>query len=236
MAHYVMESDYSTPGRKIPIVVYLDTGTGLKHQREYVESVCDEYGWMLWTLRTHESYSELVHEYGFPGPSQHGKMYNRLKKRQLERLAARVQDAHYYTGIRGQESQYRMENMSEETVEGNGDWTWHSPLYDWSSEEAWEYIEKHDIPKNSEWRNSGRAADCFCGAYANREELWELEADHPEKAEWIRQLEESVPFTDERGLWGWGDTDDTTLRGEMAKQDPDQMTLCTNCGIAEETQ
>jgi len=158
-------------------------------------------------------------------------MYNRLKRRQLSRLAARVDDAHYYTGIRAEESQHRMDNMAETAEEKSGRWTWHAPLYDWDSEAVWDYIEEHSLPENPEWYNGGRAADCFCGAFASRDELYELEVDHPEKAEWIRNLEESIPYDDERGLWGWGNTDDTDLRAELADADPSQMTLCSGCNL-----
>lgn len=213
------------------IVVYLDTGTGLAAQREYVESVCDRYGWQLWTLRTHESYEELVMEHGFPGPGHHGKMYNRLKRRQLERLAARVGNPHFYTGVRAAESTNRMENMERVEEEPEGKWTWHAPIYDWEDEAVWEYIEREGIPENPQWRSGGRAADCFCGAYASREELLELRADHPLKARWIDELEARVDRDDKRGLWGWGGSDETALRAALAEADDAQMTLCSSCSL-----
>lgn len=217
--------------RDAAIVVYLDTGTGLDAQREYVEEVCDKYGWQLWTLRTHESYEEQVAEHGFPGPGQHANMYKQLKRRQLERLAARVEDAHYFTGVRASESRNRMENMDRVSEEPEGKWTWHAPLYDWDDAAVWEYIERYDIPENPQWRTGGRAADCFCGAYASRDELIGLRADYPEKAEWIDQLERTVDRDDKRGLWGWGGSDETALRAALAENDENQMTLCSSCGI-----
>lgn len=217
--------------QKVPIVVYLDTGTGLEEQRDYVERVCDRFGWQLWTLRTHEDYEDLVREHGFPGPGQHGTMYNRLKRRQLERLAARVKDAHYYTGVRASESLNRMENMGRVQEEGEGKWTWHAPIYGWEDKQVWEYIERHDIPRNPQWSTGGRAADCFCGAYASREELIGLMADYPKKAEWIEGLEEELDRDDKKGLWGWGGSDETALRAAMAEKDEAQMTLCSTCSL-----
>lgn len=228
MTHYVIEGgNYSS--RYKPIVVYLDTGTGLREQHEYVEELCDEFGWQLWTLRTHEDYEALVREHGFPGPRQHGKMYNRLKRRQLERLASRCDDVHFFTGIRGEESSNRMKNMDRIEEEPQGRWTWRAPLYDWTSDEVWEYVDEHDIPENPEWRAGGRASDCFCGAYASREELIDLAADHPEKAEWIRNLESSIDRDDDRDVWGWAKSSPDEI--DAARTDDEPLGLCSGCSL-----
>ena len=53
---------------KIDLLAYLDTGTGLRENREYLEELADTLNVQLWTLRTHEQYAERVKENGFPGP------------------------------------------------------------------------------------------------------------------------------------------------------------------------
>ncbi len=48
------------------LLVYLDTGTGLDDNREYVEQLADTLGVQLWTLRTKVSYEDRVDEHGLP--------------------------------------------------------------------------------------------------------------------------------------------------------------------------
>jgi len=102
------------------LLVYLDTGTGLDANREYVEEFADAVGAQLWTLRTQESYADRVETDGFPGPAEHGRMYRKLKERQIGRLATlsggrgNTSDLHLWTGVRRQESERRMANVTPE--------------------------------------------------------------------------------------------------------------------------
>jgi Asparagine synthase. len=57
----------ATQQEEIDLLAYLDTGTGLDENREYVETLADHLGLQLWTLRTHEQYEDRVKENGFPG-------------------------------------------------------------------------------------------------------------------------------------------------------------------------
>lgn len=97
------------------ILVYPDTGTGLETNHEYVKDLADHLGVQLWTLQTHEDYSERVREHCFPGASRHSIMYRTLKERQLQRLASRLQgDVHCWTGVRSAESERRMRQVEPE--------------------------------------------------------------------------------------------------------------------------
>lgn len=219
-------------GYKRPVVVYLDTGTGVQAQREYVEELCDTFEWQMWVLRTHENYEDLVREHGFPGPSQHLKMYTALKERQLSKLATVSDDAHFYTGVRRSESRNRMGRVEERTEAER--WTWHAPIHDWEEEEVWDYLRLHpEIPHNPDWHSGGRATDCLCGAYATPEELIGLEADHPDAARRIQQLEAAVQGKGEKSYWGWGGMNQEEQRAARAEDNPQQMTLCSSCGIPE---
>lgn len=220
------------------LLIYLDTGTGLDTNREYIEEYASHVGVQLWTLRTHESYREKVQNNGFPGPAQHLTQYTALKERQISRLATlssgrgNKSDLHLWTGVRSSESKRRMEHVEPES-EGPR-WVWHAPIHDWGKQQCKEYLEENDIPRNPLWDTLGRSGDCFCGCFGAPEELLDLRAAGEEQhAEWIEQLEETVDIDDpkkERETWAWGALDKDARRRERAHNDEAQMLLCSTCG------
>jgi 3'-phosphoadenosine 5'-phosphosulfate sulfotransferase (PAPS reductase)/FAD synthetase len=218
------------------LLVYLDTGTGLEENREYCEELADHLGVQLWTLRTHESYEERVEEDGFPGPSRHSIMYRSLKERQIGKLATIVgghgngAELNLYTGVRSDESERRMQHVSEQQDAPR--WTWHAPIHDWTKQDCREYIDQFGIPKNDLWNTLGRSGDCFCGCFGSPEEKLDLRAAGVDyHADWIESLEDSVQIDGtekEREMWAWGARGEQTARAEM---DDQQMTLCSTCGM-----
>lgn len=219
------------------VLVYLDTGTGLDENREYVEEYADELGVQLWTLRTNEDYGERVRENGFPGPSRHSIMYRSLKERQIGKLATfsngygNESHLHLWTGVRSDESERRMRNVEPE---GEGTrWTWHAPIHDWSKAECREYVDTFDLPRNPLWDDLGRSGDCFCGCFGSPEEKIDLEAAGCKgHAEWLRNLEANVDTGDETETWAWGAFSDAERRAARADADDGQVTLCSTCGPA----
>jgi len=218
-------------------VVYLDTGTGAEANRRFVERVADEFGAMLLTLRTPEDYADLVDEHGFPGPSQHQKMYTALKERQIGRLATKVNgrgnpsDLHLWTGVRMRESRNRMGSV--ERVQERDRWTWVAPIYDWTEQEVRRYHERMQLPKNHLWRTLGRSGDCFCGAFGSPEELIDAEAAGCDRlVDDLRNLESEADRDDEKGCWGWGGMTPAEQRAERAENDEEQMMLCSTCSPA----
>lgn len=211
-------------------VAYIDTGTGLNENREYIEDLCDEFGWQLWTLRTNESYEEKVHEHGFPGPSRHGIMYRSLKERQIQKMAAFSQkDVYFWTGVRSDESQRRMGNVEPVQQQADNRWTWIAPIHDWSKDDCRAYLDRFNIPRNDLWDTLGRSGDCFCGCFGSPEELLDLEvAGCVDHADWLRDLEDSVDQEDETGRWAWGALSEIEQRAIRADNDQ-QMTLCSTC-------
>lgn len=224
---------YTAAERHVDILAYLDTGTGLDENREYIEELADHLGLQLWTLRTHERYEDKVGEHGFPGPAQHGKMYTSLKERQLGKLATLVGgrgvggDLHLWTGVRSHESERRMANVSP--VQEAERWTWHAPIHDWTKDDCREYLTENDLPRNPLWDTLGRSGDCFCGCFGSPEEKLDLRAVGADyHAEWLEELERKVGPDDVTGTWAWGALSDVEKRAENI--DRDQMTLCSDCG------
>lgn len=223
----------------LDLLAYLDTGTGLDVNREYLEDLADHLGLQLWTLRTGENFEEKAQEHGFPGPSRHGMMYTSLKERQLDKLATicngygTAANLHLWTGVRSSESRRRMGHV--EPVQEAERWIWHAPIHDWSKADCEEYIEKHDLPQNPIWDALGRSGDCFCGCFGNPSEKIDLRAaGYESHAEWIESLEEAVEealdVPDERAVWGWGALSEEEQRAVAAELDPAQMPLCSGCG------
>lgn len=217
----------------LDILAYLDTGTGLDENREYIEDLADALGVQLWTLRTHESYEDVVREHGFPGPSRHGMMYIKLKERQIQKLAAMVGgELVLWTGVRRSESDRRMANV--EPVQEGRRWTWVAPIHDWRKDDCRDYLAERDLPENDLWGTLGRSGDCFCGCFGSPEEKIDLEAagcgGH---ADWIRNLEADVgeEINGKESTWAWGALSDIDRRA-LDNADDAQMTLCSTCGPA----
>lgn len=219
---------------KIDLLAYLDTGTGLDANREYVETLADALGVQLWTLRTHVDYEDRVREHGFPGPSRHAIMYRSLKERQIGKLATVTGDRELvlWTGVRSSESARRMAHV--ERVQETDRWTWVAPIHDWGKGDCRDYLDAEELPRNDLWSTLGRSGDCYCGCFGTREELLDLEAvgegDH---AEWLRSLEEETDADDETALWAWASLSAHEQRAERVSGDG-QMTLCSTCGLRAE--
>lgn len=226
----------------VGLLVYLDTGTGLESNRQYVEDLADELDAHLWTLRTRESYAEIVTTHGFPGPRDHPVLYRRLKERPLERLATTVggrgqgEGLHLWTGVRRRESRNRMGRVTP--VQEADRWTWVAPLAEWTKNQVCEHIAENDLPENPLWADLGRSGDCFCGFYGSPAELLDLRAaGEDEHADWLENLEglvedELADDVDQahRLLWAWGGMTESERRAVRAELDPSQAMLCSTCG------
>lgn len=218
----------------LDLLAYLDTGTGLRENREYIEELADHLGLQFWSIRTKERYEEKVKEHGFPGPSRHGMMYTSLKERQIQKLATFTGDKTLvcWTGVRSDESERRMRNV--EGVKEARRWWWVAPIHDWSKQDCREFLEENDLPRNPLWSTLGRSGDCFCGCFGTPEEKLDLRAAGCDyHAEWIEDLERDVETGDEREVWAWGALSETETRALRAEKDDSQMLLCSSCAPIE---
>jgi 3'-phosphoadenosine 5'-phosphosulfate sulfotransferase (PAPS reductase)/FAD synthetase len=230
--HWLMEkSDYS-----VDKVVYLDTGIGLQENIDFVSSVCEEFDWPYEIVQTPVSYEEKVKEHGFPGPQGHTYMYIWLKARALAKLNR--QDEYYgtrcglYSGVRKHESRRRMGHVTEKK-EGST-FNWYAPLFDKRDEWMDEYREEHDLPENPSYQKIHRSGDCFCGAYATRdEELIDLQAHYPDMYDRIMELEEEVQEElgekNSEAYWGHGGKNEIDLYFDF--DTVGEGIVCSSCGV-----
>lgn len=179
-------------------VLYLNTNTGLAENLEYVKGVCDRFGWPLRVESSPVSLAELGMKFGFPGSAYHNVAYAYLKERQLSSIAGEYKgEPDFVTGVRKHESDRRMKNVSGDGVrsEGKGGrWYWVRPIHNWRDHEVTDYRDAHDLPRNPIAVKIHRSGDCYCGAFAHRDELLiDLRAnDFDEHADWLLSVEEAV--------------------------------------------
>lgn len=231
--HYCMENDYCEA------VLHLDTTTGIPENQEFVINICEEYGWPLRIERSPMTFREFVLEYGsgdepfgFPGPSFHRVVYIILKERALRTVSLEMDEKpRYWTGVRESESQRRMKTVEPESEESN--WIWKGPIHDWSDDDVEEYMLDNDLPRNPVVDNIHRSGECYCGAFASRdEELIDLQANYPGHYEWLVELEDEVieEIGEERkAYWANGHLSQDELRHLKKARKPDGPVLCTDC-------
>ncbi len=177
---------------KFTAAVHVNTGIGIEATREYVRQSCRDRNWPILEYSAAENtlangepdpqiYDDLVREHGFPGPGHHGKMYNRLKERQLRRLErafgadCRGKKKHrvmYVSGCRTEESTRRMANTEEVQVDGRRIWC--APIHDCSKCDTSDILCAAKQPRSPVVDLIHKSGECLCGAFAEPAELEEL--------------------------------------------------------------
>lgn len=151
-------------------VEHVNTKTGARYTRLFVERVCDKYGWRLVVRESPDTYEQQVIEHGFPGPPQHSTTYNRLKDRCFDMIAhgtKAVDPCIFVSGARAQESVKRfgyVEPVIREPRRPNR--LWCAPCHDWSAAEQHLYMDEFGLPINKFKVAVGVSGECGCGCFA----------------------------------------------------------------------
>jgi len=209
-------------------VVHINTGIGIEQTRDFVRDVCDDNGWTLYEYHPPVPYDQIVKEYGFPGPTMHSLMYNRLKERGLRQLTREHKTEFkdrilLASGVRSLESTRRM--GTTEPINKDGARVWVAPIHNWSNHDKNWYMTHHKLPRNQVVDLLHMSGECLCGAFARPGEREELRMWYPNVVEEIEALEREVEQIPKlRGKCRWG---------QMPK-DPDQMEMafmpmCSSC-------
>lgn len=167
-------------------LVWIDTGTALPGVAEFVQEAADWLGKPLRIMRhDFDAYRLLVlggtdwkgrewHVLGFPGPAQHGRAYNRLKERQVERLLRETKEGHprsarvmALTGIRRAESKQR---SKRQPTNRKGSMVFVNPLIDWTDQKMLRYREAYSLPESPVAALLHRSGECNCGCFADEGE------------------------------------------------------------------
>lgn len=179
-------------------VLYLNTNSGLAENLEYVIETCRAFGWPLRIESTTVSLCELAMKYGFFGSAYHNVAYSYLKERQLTRIAGEMGGIPtFITGVYANESDRRMRNLSDVGAVQMGKedrWVWKQPLVNDTAEAIDAYRREHDLPENPIKKSIHRSGDCYCAAFAHRDELLvDLRAGGFDRhANWLLAVEAAV--------------------------------------------
>lgn len=193
--------------------IHINTGTGIPATRQFVVDTCTERDWSLfefkstdnckadWTLDPMD-YEQIVLANGFPGPSQHTKMYVMLKERCLRMMERQlVGKIMLISGARAEESKRRMGKGC--LVKDEGKRIWVNPIWDWLKSECSAVLTADNFKRNQAALRFGRSGECCCGAFAEPGELAALRFADPAHADWLEDLERRVRAA---GFpWGWED-------------------------------
>lgn len=228
-------------------VVHINTEIGIERTREFARQTCRDYGWPLLELKPprppfqdkfgqpwgepgQTAYEAMVCRWGFPGPSGHRIMYQRLKERCLRQLIREHRQPGraivLVTGVRKQESKKRMGYVvREQVMEGR---IWAAPLAEWGEEDKRLYRESEGLPTNDVAKRLCMSGECTCGSYARPEELAEIRAVCPQTAAYIDRLQVLVRQAGQARS-RWGEKPPPTRRKKKA--DPKQvfLPLCESC-------
>jgi hypothetical protein len=211
-------------------VVHCDTGIGIRKTRSHVDNTATRYGWDLrvshaspsgkpgpldpsslpvgrWT-DAETAYEEFVLNHGFPGPAQHGRMYQRLKERPLLRVArelrsGRAKKVLVISGIRHDESSVRAGYKRAIQAPPKTFLVWTNPFYYHTAMDFESYRDEFGLPRNPVKARVGISGECLCGAYASEGEKELVRSVEPETAGYLDRLEDRVRAN---GFpWGWGE-------------------------------
>lgn len=226
-------------------ILHINTGIGIPDTREHVYYVCMHYGWDLLEVRAKEDcgqdYEALVIEQGFPGPAMHGKMFNRLKGRCLEKVLRDHKNGNrrapimFVSGMRKQESARRM-RLKPEPIQKIGRQLFVAPFFELDTDEMLAYRSEAAIPESPVRKYLCMSGECLCGAFAAPGELKEIELWFPETGKRIREIAAKV--TAAGFPWGWGEK---PPKGWIAKRQAEKAgqtdafpMLCTTCEFKQE--
>jgi 3'-phosphoadenosine 5'-phosphosulfate sulfotransferase (PAPS reductase)/FAD synthetase len=176
-------------------VVYCDTGSGLSQNLDYVRKICSRHGWPLLVVPPRYCYEFPAMRYGFPGPDYHSFWFDYCKGDGWKTLWNQIDgDLKLVTGVRREESATRMKTVTSEVQheEGNFRGWFISPMWESDDDDLEGYLETHDLETNPCYAHIGRSGDCYCLAYAGRDELLELAARYPGHYHWLANAERRV--------------------------------------------
>jgi len=174
-------------------VVYCDTGSGLAENLDYVREVCDRHGWPLLIVPPRHFYERPLFRYEPPGPDYHSMWFNIAKGAGWKRLYNHIDDSlKLITGVWRGESDNRMKAITDEVQRETANFRgWYlSPFWDVKDGTVTEYIERHGLETNPCYSRIGRSGDCYCLAYAGRDEItFELAKHYPDHYRWLMNTE-----------------------------------------------
>jgi len=208
---------------KLVACVALRTGIAVPEWEDSVRILCDKNNWPLEFYTTTESYEDFVIRYGFPGPTKHSWIMQKLKGRAVAQFRKYRPGAILASGVRLDESVKRLGN-----VRPVGQWEGVpilAPIFDWTTEETWAFALSGGYERPEAYSNLQISGDCLCGAYAREGEYEALKFHYPDLGRSMDSLGESIKERHpKRCQWGWG------WKQEVTKKTTAEQFGCVECG------
>jgi len=223
---------------------HINTGIGIEQTREFARRTCahERIRFVEYKAADYiggdgqpapQCYRDFVMSWGFPGPAQHSRLYQRLKERPIRHMIRDLERDStdrvlLITGVRQEESARRMRHVHR-VQEWEGTKIWVAPIWNWSKAKVNGYIQEHGLPRNEVSDNLHFSGECLCGAYAHAGELDEIGFFYPDAAEELRELQREAGFP-----WGWEDSPPAWYKrvqdGEkLLPGMDDHMMMCSSC-------
>ena len=207
---------------KLISCVALETGLSTPDWKEFLIKTCEERKWPLEFFKTDESYEDFVRKYGFPGPSKHSWIMQKLKGRCILKFKKAHPDGILASGVRADESIKRAGS-----VKPVGNWEGVpilAPIYDWTTEEVWAFFYDRGFERAPGYTTLQISGDCLCGSYARQDEFEAIRFHYPEIAARFDRLSEEIKDKHPtRCTWGWG------WKKPVKQQPPNQAMICFDC-------
>jgi len=206
-------------------VIYCHTGVGLNE--EYVKEVCQNFNWKLNIVSPAPfEYETFVQRYGFPRPTSHSWIMQRLKLNPIRKWYNKEKhkrDIIFLSGIRISESNRRRMNFGKkDNLKKLTGMTFAKPILIWSNDKVKEYIKTYNLKISPIYDILGLGGDCLCGAFTKKEHAPILKVKFPILAERFIELEKNC-----RGTWGQYQPLQSCNRNE------DDGVLCSDCMIGD---
>jgi 3'-phosphoadenosine 5'-phosphosulfate sulfotransferase (PAPS reductase)/FAD synthetase len=207
---------------KLEACVAIETGVSTPDWKEFVVKTCELRKWPLEFYKTTESYETFVHKYGFPGPSKHSWIMQKLKGRGVQQFRKTHPTGVLASGVRQDESIKRAASVRPVGV-------WEgvpilAPIYDWSTEATWKFFHDRGFERAPGYSTLQISGDCLCGAYAREGEDEALRYWYPEIADRFDNLSHEIKDKHPtRCKWGWG------CKSPIKKKTVGEQFVCVEC-------
>lgn len=184
------------------VALYIDTGNAFEHVRKYVQETCEKYKVKLHVRGPDRPVDLWQDEYGLPSdvvPWDSTPMMRDMVKKNFTNkiipystcctvniwlpLMNGVLELGAKTVIRGSKACDEKVGVKDGYVDENGI-SFMSPLWDWTDEDVFSYIEKHNIVLPKHYTKDNDSLDCWsCTAYMGphgKERLAYLKKEYPD--------------------------------------------------------
>jgi 3'-phosphoadenosine 5'-phosphosulfate sulfotransferase (PAPS reductase)/FAD synthetase len=226
--HYAMTNNLAEE------VLHVSTGIGVDENehlsvREFVIKTCKKYNWRL-RIETPPDlgYEKMVLKFGFPGPGAHTYPYVWLKERAIAKVVRETKLHHrdeigLITGVRRTESARRMGFVEPRYKDGAR--VWLAPLFDKDKISCLEYIRDKELEVSPVVRLIGMSGECFCGAFAEKNELdIKIKPNFPKLYGRIIELQKRAKELDVPCRWGM-----PSKRRDKNQYKIPFLPMCVNC-------